>query len=310
MSKKSVSPSQTLQIDEIFNSKGWDIDYKAVSLYNNYIHRFSILPDDTKDLFFDLTQRFENISSLNQISDLFREGYNKLEKKKIDNARKIYFLPLIVPEISYQKVSKWRFVNWLSDKFGFQKKVYVERPAIKSCDKMMAFLEIEYRDMYGSEKFVFPKKYSGFKNQYDKSKDLIVLVDDFIGTGETASEVLDFFIKKEKLNSNKNISILTLISQERGVSLIKTNFDVDVLTAIIQGASITNYYGDLAPAKREIVEKMSRAINIKQDFFGYKDSEALVCILNKSPNNTLPVFSHETKTYPAPFPRMKVYKHK
>jgi hypothetical protein len=310
MSKKSVSTSQTLKIDEIFNTKGWDIDSKTVSLYKNYIHRFSTLPDETKDFFFDLTERFENISTLNQISTLFREGYNSLDKEKIDNARKIYFLPLIVPELGYEKVSKYRFINWIYKVTGYSKKTYKERPPIKSCDKMITLLEIEYRDMYGSDKFIFPKKYSIFKNQYDKKKDVIILVDDFVGTGETADEILDFFINTEKHNYNNNIKILTLISQKKGVSLIKEKYNIEVLNAKTQDASITSYYGDEVELKKQIVEKMSKSINIKKDFFGYKDSEALVCILNKSPNNTLPIFWYETKTNPAPFPRMKVYKYK
>lgn len=307
MSKKKISVSQTLKIDEVFKEKGWGVnDSLQPFLYDNYVHRISILPEDTKDLFLELTCRFDNISSVPKILNLFREGYKQLDRTKIDNARKIYFLPLIVPELGYENKSKYRIINEILKFLGLNKKIYNERPERKSCDKMISLFEIEYRDMYSSHKFVFPEKYSIFKTQFDRTKDLVILIDDFIGTGETAEEVLDFFIKKEKFNY-KSVSVLTLVSQSNGIFLLKEKYNVDVLTGIIQDTSITSYYGEEAEFKRQIVEKMSKSINIKKDFFGYKDSEALVCILNKSPNNTLPIFWHETKSNPAPFPRRKIY---
>lgn len=308
MSKKNISPSQTLKIDEIFNQKGWKTDNSIqLFLYNNYIQRFSVLPDDdAKDLFFELTHRFENIFSISQIMSLFRKGYNKLNKTKVNNAHKIYFLPLIVPKLGYENKSKYPILNKISKILGFNRKVYIERPQIKSCDNMIYFLKMEYRDMYGASKFVFPKTYSDFKKQFDKKNDMIILIDDFIGTGNTADEVLNFFVNKEKLNSNNNICILTLIAQNRGISFLQEKYNVEVLTSLIQDMSITDYYGIEAQSKKEIIERMSKSLKIKKDIFGYENSEALVCILNKSPNNTLPIFWHETKANPAPFPRMKI----
>jgi hypothetical protein len=307
MAKKNVSPSQTLKIDEVFDKKGWEVNSTTrISLYNNYVKRLSVLPEDTKDFFLELTQRFENITSLSQIIILFKDAFSKINSQIIDESRKVYFLPLIIPILGYENKSNYKFLNWLLKQIGLNKKTYTERPERKSCDFMISLLEIEYRDMYGHAKFVFPKQYSKFKRQYDKKKDLIILVDDFVGTGDTAATVLDFYIQTEKYNSD-NIKLLTIISQKNGISKIRNEFNVDVITGMVNDTSITSYYGIDADFKKLVVEKMSKSLNIKSDFFGYKDSEALVCILNKSPNNTLPIFWHETKSNPAPFPRNKIY---
>lgn len=307
MSKKNVSTSQTLKIDEIFNNNGWKVDgNNGIFLYNNYIKRLSSLPEDTKELFLDLTQRFENIESISQINMLFRKAYKKIDKNIIDNSRKIYFLPLIIPILGYENKSRFKFVNWILKQIGYNKKIYTERPETKSCDTMITLFQIEYRDMYGHSKFVFPKKYSEFKKQYKKTQDIIILIDDFIGSGDTASDVLEFYLKEEKYNSDK-IKLLSLISMEQGIDFIKGNHNVAILSGIIKNKSISNYYGEEVSSKMQTVIKMSKSLNIKSDFFGYKDSEALVSILNKSPNNTLPIFWYETKSNPAPFPRRKIY---
>ncbi|WP_330442391.1 hypothetical protein [Flavobacterium sp. C4GT6] len=100
MNKKNISPSQTLTIHEIFTKKGWEVNSDSkVSLCNNYIQRISVLPDDSEDLFIDLTQRFENITLLSQIISLFKEAYKKIHIEIIDKSRRIYSLQLISASI-------------------------------------------------------------------------------------------------------------------------------------------------------------------------------------------------------------------
>lgn len=312
MAKRNLSASEYYRAENIFKDKGWKIDKqdKAISQYNNFLNRVSILPKDTKDFFFDLTERFENIS-LNEIIEIFKKSYSKIDKKVIDGARKIYFLPLICPIITYENNYKVHFFNIILNFLGLNKKTEIERPKSKSCDFILSLVKIEYRDMYGSDKFIFPTSYFKFKQQYDSEKDLVFLVDDFIGTGDTAEEVLNFYLKQANLNA-KNLKIITIVSQKEGVKRINESYSIQVYSDIIKEKALSDFYENANDCEefKNLVIKMSEAINIKQDFFGYKNSEALVCILNKSPNNTLPIFWFENKNYPAPFPRMKIYNHK
>jgi hypoxanthine phosphoribosyltransferase len=312
MAKKKLSASEYARAESIFKNKGWEIksEKQEISQYNNFLSRISILPKETKSLFFELTERFENIS-LNEIITIFKESYKQIDPNLIDMSRKIYFLPLICPIIKFENDYKIKFLNKFLNFFGFNNKKEIERPTHKSCDFILSLIKIEYRDMYGNGKFLFPSSYFKFKEQYDKNKDLVILVDDFVGTGDTAEEVLDFYLKEGNLNPSKT-KIITLVSQEEGVKRIYEKSQVEIFANVIKNKALSDVYLENRELeeKKNLIVQMSKSINIKQDFLGYKDSEALVCILNKSPNNTLPIFWHESKTYPAPFPRRKVFHNK
>ena len=57
------------------------------------------------------------------------------------------------------------------------------------------------------------------------------------------------------------------------------------------------------------MKEMANKIKCPKKYaLGYKESESLVSILNKSPNNTFGVFWHETKDLISPFPRYINYK--
>jgi len=313
MSKKGLSASLSLRIDSIFEKKGWEIirNEDNISLYNNYLERLSILPNETKNLFIDLTDRFENITVTN-VKKLFADSYDTIDRDIIDKSRKIYFMPLIIPVINNKEKSKIGFFKRIFN-FFFEENVeddFQDRPKYKSCDTIISLVKIEYRDIYGSEKFVFPESFKKFKDQFTDN-DLLILIDDFIGTGDTASEVIQFYFQYKKF-SKKNLKILTLISQLEGVKRLEKDFGVNVESALIKEKALTDYYKneEELEEKRLLVKKMEEKINISSDLsFGYKKSESLVCILNKSPNNTLPVFWHETKSLVAPFPRRKIYNH-
>jgi len=308
MAKKNVTTAlDVLKTDEIFDKKGWKRkENDKISLYNNYLNRLSLLPPDTRDLFFELTDNFENIT-YDDIIQKIKDSYNTIDRNYIDSYRKIYFMPLIEQIPIYKNESRFKLLNLLHKLLGTDKKTYKERPQRKSGEILLSLFEIEYRELYGSEKFVFPDSYSKFKSQFSK-KDLIVLVDDYVGTGDTAKDVLNFYLKHEKFNK-KNIVILTIAAQHHGISRINKEFGVEIISNIKQGKYlIDNFFDSILTKKREQITTMCETLKIKSDYFGYGNSEALICILNKSPNNTFPVFWYETKQYPAPFPRRKVYK--
>ncbi|MDR6370568.1 hypoxanthine phosphoribosyltransferase [Chryseobacterium bernardetii] len=312
MAKRNVSVSEYTRAENIFKNKGWEIKNNngEISQYNNFISRLSILPKESKSLFFDLTERFENIS-LNEIIGIFKESYKKIDKDLIDNSRKIYFLPLICPIIKFENNYKIKIINKFLNWVGLNHKKEIERPVQKSCDFILSLIKIEYRDMHGNNKFLFPSSYLKFKEQYNRDKDLVLLIDDFLGTGDTADEVLNFYIKEGNLNPLK-VKIITLISQEEGIKRISNKFGIDTLANTVKKRALTDFYtqNEDLEIKKKLLLQMSKSISIKQDFLGYKNSEALVCILNKSPNNTLPIFWYENKTHPAPFPRRKVFYNK
>lgn len=311
MAKKNLPVSELYKAEKLFKRKGWSIEDEGLfSQYNGYLSRIAVLPEDTRDLFFQLTERFENLG-LNEIVFSFNKSYEKIDKKFIDSYRKIYFLPLVNPIIEVEdKVNRGFFSSLLTFlKLKKKLEVEIERPEQKSADRIYSFIQIEYRNLYASNKFVFPKSFLKFKEVYNNETDAIILVDDFIGTGDTAANVLDFYIKKSKFKA-KNINIISLVSQKAGIERIFKDYKIPIYSHITQGKALSDFYNEdkTLLINQNLVIKMSEKLKIKRDYFGYKDSEALVCILNKSPNNTLPIFWHESKNHPAPFPRAKIFK--
>jgi hypoxanthine phosphoribosyltransferase len=309
-----LKASYTLKVDRIFEKKGWEMEPEKelkLSLYNKYIDRLRRLPDDTKGLFLELTERFERIG-ISDITSLFFNAYNNIDSSILNEAGKIYLLPLVEPELRLnKKKGNWFFKNiWYYVISFFTNNTIIDRPKNKSGENLLAIIELsEYRGLSHSKKFIFPQSFSKFKYIFKKNNDLLILVDDFVGTGDTANDVLKYYFKLSKFNY-KNTIILSLVSLNQGVKDVLTRSNVKVFQAKIKERAISDYY----KTKEEIdintlkVKSMEETLRCELDLsLGYKESQALISIMNKSPNNTLPVFWHETKSLPAPFPRRKIY---
>ncbi|WP_417854628.1 hypothetical protein [Xanthomarina gelatinilytica] len=314
MATNKLNASYTLKVDQIFEKKGWEMEPEKdlkISLYNKYIDRLRRIPDDTRNLFLELTERFDRIE-LKEITSLFFDAYENIDSKILNDAKKIYFLPLVQPEISSNSKSNGK--NNLVKAWFWIKNIFsnnsVDRPKNKSGENILAIVEnAEYRGLNNSSKFIFPQSFSKFKSVFNKKTDLLILVDDFVGTGDTADDVIQHFFKSSKFNSDNTI-ILSLVSLKQGIESIFKKRNVKVYQAAIKERAISDFYD----TKKEIEENISKVKQMEIELkcepelsLGYKESQALISIMNKSPNNTLPVFWHETKNIPAPFPRRKIY---
>lgn len=314
MAANKLKASYTLKVDQIFENKGWEMEPEKelkLSLYNKYIDRLKRLPDDTRSLFLELTERFDSIGLI-EIASLFFKAYENIDESILNNAKKIYILPLVEPELSLKNNKKGNnlLMNaWYSFTAIFSKKT-IDRPKNKSGENILAIIEnSEYRGLSNSSKFIFPQSYSRFKSIFNKKTDLLILVDDFVGTGDTANNILKYYYKSSKFNSENTI-ILSLISLKQGIENVLLKNKTKVFQSQIKERAISDYYN----TKKEIdlniskVKMMEKTLRCEVDLtLGYKESQALISIMNKSPNNTLPVFWHETKSIPAPFPRRKIY---
>ena len=75
------------------------------------------------------------------------------------------------------------------------------------------------------------------------------MVDDFIGSGETADGCIDYLINEARYDVSK-ISILSLVSQREGVERIR-NKGVEVYCSEIRNKGITDNYS--SPTKEEFI---------------------------------------------------------
>ena len=141
-----------------------------------------------------------------------------------------------------------------------------------------------------------------FTNLTLKSDEYVVLVDDYIGSGETLFACINEIISYNPDLKDKFI-ITTIAIQQDTVSKIKDPlFYIDTVKR-----GITDCYN--SPDKEKHLETMlkleTRLISGRNFSLGYEQSEGLVTML-RTPDNTFPIFWHEykksTNLHP-PFPR-------
>lgn len=154
-------------------------------------------------------------------------------------------------------------------------------------------------DIYG--KSIYSKKLKSLKNDILDDR-LLILVDDFIGSGQTAQEAIDFYcntcgFKKE------NIRILAFIIHNEGLNkIIKKGINKKYIYCIYKiKRSISE--GEYSEEDLKLMEKIEKRLKIREEEkFGYGKSEALVTLI-RTPNNTFPIFYKKNNSLVPLFPR-------
>lgn len=106
-----------------------------------------------------------------------------------------------------------------------------------------------------------------------------------------------------------NIKVVSIAAQRQGINEVKKSLNIDVISAMIFEKGISDKFsGAEKTHKANLMTDIETTINVEQDYkFGFKQTEALITILHKTPNNTFPVYWLETRNKVAPFPRKKKY---
>jgi len=126
----------------------------------------------------------------------------------------------------------------------------------------------------------------------------IIVIDDFVGSGDTALEALSE-IFEIKSYDKEFVFIASLVCQEEGVKRIN-DFGLEVLTDTIRKKGISDKFsGEYLKLKKDLMNSIEDILSLDERFkedsrFGYKTSEALVS-MNRTPNNTFPLYWFEAK---------------
>ena len=310
--KKTISPTTLYQVELLFKKKQWDNkDQFPERLKEDFIARLNLFDEIGQRCFIDLANDFISLS-LNDVNKLIKLSYNKINHDILLGYDKIFFIPLITPEVkqkSILKTSNFKILNKFYKVFKIEKNIPFVKPFMKSGDFIYKLFQIDYDNLYKCTHFEFPTDYIRFQKVFNKNKDLLILIDDFIGSGFTAKEVIEYYLNQGfKI---ENILILVIASQNEGDKFLKETYPnlkiysyYNLEKGIDDNIKIQQEYTDI----NNLIRKMSENIRIKQDYFGYENSQSLISFINKTPNNTLPIFWHENKSMPAPFPRKRINK--
>lgn len=281
--KKALSDKYVEQLYGIFESKSWNVqELGKYSVFDRFCERLAELENDNqRDLVMELTEDFLWINSsmyerylLSAFHKLFQDESWNLEKGK-----NICICPLL-PEREFGKVKSSTFMLYFCQSILLRTYTEFQDEQVRICETPEVLKEKKYRD----------------------NIDSIILIDDFIGSGETALESLAYleFLRQE----GKKIYILALVAQKQGMENVR-NEGIPVFADIVREKGISDKFeSEEAGQKLDEMKKISKLLHVPKELsLGYLDSESLVA-MNKTPNNTFPVYWHEGKGHShAPFPR-------
>lgn len=269
------------ELTQIFRKKSWEIkddSENQLSLFNRFIATLKDFSPEQRKLILELTERFDLIPNSEYEKHIKIAIDNLLEDKTLNLSKfnSIYVAPLIA-ERDFGKNKSSKYVQY-------------NLPNL-----------LPYYSQFG-DKRIIPTHELEIDNNVNWETSILLVVDDFIGTGNTAKEAIEYLIDKKGIMAD-NIIVLSIAALREGISLIN-NLDVRMYTSMELKKGITDFYSaEEASNKLKIMDEIERKIKRhKNEKFGYGKSEGLIKLI-RTPNNTFPVFWKEKRGRIAPFPR-------
>lgn len=269
LGKKVLSDKYVMKLYTIFKEKKWKIQEDGdYTVFDKFCSRLAELENDQeRDLIIELTNDFLWIQS-SMYEDYLLKALKKLFKSKEwkpEEGKSIYICPLL-PESDFGKLKSSTYMLYLCQSILMRTYSEMQENQVRICETP-EILKL-HEDRIGA----------------------LILIDDFIGSGETALGCLEYL---KFLNTK--IYIVSLVAQDEGINNIKRK-NVSVFTAISRKKAITDVYPESeAKEKREAMIKISKRLHVPQGMqLGYADTEGLVAMI-KTPNNTFPVYWYEHK---------------
>lgn len=278
MIEKNVLKEKYIErLNKIFEEKGWKKEENEISYFDRFCERLAKLEtDEDRDFILELTKDYLLVTLDKYEKYLIQvmENFFKEESKKLEKIDTIHIFPLINEE-DLNKIKSSKVMLYLLQGI-FLKNV---------------FLKYFYK-----KQLLLCSKIEDLENNKDEIKYLI-LIDDYIGSGETTLDCIRL-LKEKKINTD-NCSIITLVVQETGFDTIfSQEKNIKIYYAIKMKKGITDKYpSNEIRNKIEQMKKISKLFVKKRRkylYLGYKASEGLVSMI-RTPNNTFPFFWYKTK---------------
>jgi len=273
-------------IHRIWNAKKWKFTTPDIqeSAFNRLCEMFRKLEKNEQGLLLNL-MRFYSYYSYTDYHDLLVKAFLKFEDNQINEVDQIIIAPLVKPEDIDANYAK-----------SGHSLIYVANNIAITAHKKLANLE---RNSIINPYIVSRKELKG-------EKILVILIDDFVGSGTSASSV--YKQVKERFSTNDKIIVTCLITTEKAIARLKSDsipfyWSEIALKGIADNQFITN-----KQQAYELIDNIWRAhLDVSKQYKrGYKKSETLITLI-RTPNNTLPMFwckkARDGSDWPSPFTR-------
>lgn len=278
----ALSANLVQRVRDLFTELRWDVSEDGdADIFKRFCEMLALLRDEERALILDISRDFYNCSLAN-----YARGTSKLvallNNHLGTSPRQIIAVPLVKPE----DVGK-----------------------VKSANLALYLLRTDFEPIARAKKWKFvawdrpellPEKHANRKDA------VILLVDDFLGSGETAVSALEAYHSNWAVPTDEVI-VLALVAQQRAVDAVIDQGASCLVPSIRQrGISDSTRVKDI-PAALAVMDGLEERLNVRpDDRRGYHSSEALVS-MRRCPNNTFPVYwttkAVDGQPWPAPFTR-------
>ncbi len=268
-----------LKLNKLFEIKQWNKIENYEYVYESLCSLSQEIMDDEDGykLFLDLVERY-NWMSYNDYSKKIIELLKSILIDSKITISKIYTFPILKPE-DKNKNKSGNSISYM---------IKCNKPYLKDAKKIQLLQLNTFEEI---------------NSLILKDNEYLLLVDDYIGSGETL-----FACIREIESINKDIIdklIIATIAIQNDTILKLNNYKLFYNIIVKKGIS-ENYH---SPIKEQHINTMinleKRLISGRNFSLGYEQSEGLVTML-RTPDNTFPIFWHEykknIKLHP-PFPR-------
>lgn len=272
--RNALAEKYFVELISVFKEQNWDIEESTAgenSVFDMFCKRLEELESDAdRELMLELTRKYlvVNLEEYGKyMVDVFRKFIDR-NKDKIGKTEVIHMFPV-------------------------QDKDY---PAKTKSGNVMCYLFqgnlMRRFDEFRNKRIRIIETFDGLE-KYKEDIECLLLVDDFVGTGDTILGCINLI--EEKGIKKERIKALTLVMQEQGRNAVE-EYGVEIYSAVLRNKAITdNYSIEEAEKKIAQMKNVGKRIKAKKELYlGYKESEGLVSMI-KTPNNTFPFYWHEGK---------------
>lgn len=268
--------SLSKRLKYVFANNGWDLSkgdgafryYK--SLYSKFYNFLTSLSLEEQDLIFPLISIYHYCPAGRYDSLVWRmaEEINDIWEDKFES---LFILTLTKPEDAGHSKGASFIVSHMRDQ-AIQEEYNLTRKPL----------------------YLYENQDLLKKKHYDRNNSLIVFVDDFIGSGETATDTLKFFINNIKKDSDRVIVFSFVAMQAALESITALGVEIITFVQLPKGITESGLFEDIDGAK-ELMMRLEEKLAIPAFYqLGYEQSEATATMM-RTPDNTFPVFWYPEK---------------
>jgi len=259
-----VELNNLMKLFSIFVDKKWIQIDGYDDVLNNFGELIEGFNDEQVQLMLELTERYTWVT-YNDYHTQLRKQLRKLYEKSLSKKNKVYIFPIIKPK-DEENIKSGHAVLYMIDSVKLDLKEFKDIEFVV----LHRFIDLEPRNLTITD------------------TDFLILVDDYIGTGNTLTSTIEELNKNQSVKNN--YAVLSVAIQEDAIDYLKGNKIEHYYGYSMNKGISNNYVTPILEQKIKTMQDIENKIpNIHEYRFGYQKSEALITLM-KTPNNTFPVF--------------------